>query len=440
MKLCSDRAALAIWLTWRDLAAEKTMAFCLLAGMTATLVPLLLLAGLRAGMVENMRHSLLADPHMREVASASNRPFSSLWLEQMKQRRDVMFLIPRTRTLAASVRITPPGGDMFSSEDAELMGTAVGDPLPGQAAIQAEFAYSSFSADLTAPVPAIFSSVLAAHLHAHIGETLTMSVTRLGQGLHNAEVPIVVRAISPRETTDRTVAFVPLGVAQGIEDFREETSSPSWTQALRQGEEEASQFLDIHQTVHQHPVNSNPMPGESSWPGFRLYASSLEAVQQLDAALLAQRINVTDEAGRVGEVLRLDKQTRLLLMLLAGLSVSGFLITLGTGVWASVERKRLELATMRFLGTPHPELLPIVQAEFLAFCSVTLALTIARISALILNHLFDGTLPNHAPVCLISWKLCLAATALTAFGALVVASAAAWKTSHIQPWDGVCAP
>lgn len=440
MALRSSRASLALWLMWRDLLAEKTMAFCLVAGLTATLVPLLLLAGLRAGMVEGMRQHLLSDPHMREVTSASNRPFNASWLEQMRERPDVAFLVPKTRTLAASVRITPQGGDIFSSEDSELAGTAPHDPLPGQAAITAEFDDNHQPELATTPIPAIFSTVLATRLHAFVGATLMMSVSRLGQGAQSVEVPLVVKAISPRNTTDRTLVFVPLAVAQGIEDFRENTPPLSWEQALQRGREEANSFLNARLSP-QHALFSNiPTPEEKSWPGFRLYTRDLESVQKLDTLLLEQHVSVTDEAGKVGDVLRLDAQTHLLILLLAALSISGFIITLGAGVWASVERKRLTLATMRFLGTPRPELLPVVQAELLALCAAVFALSIAQGSAMLLNHLFDGALPEHHPVCLISWSLCLEAAFLTTLAALLAASAAAWKASRLQPWDGVSAP
>ncbi|MBS1016966.1 ABC transporter permease family protein [Acetobacter persici] len=436
------RATLAIWLIWRDLIAEKTMAFCLVTGLTATVTPLLLLAGLRAGIVEGMREHLLKDPHMSEVASASNRSFSLSWLKQMQQNPDVLFLIPKTRTLAASVTITPKGGDAFSSEDAELVGTAPGDPLPGRDAIKAEFPLVSPYADAaSAPVPAIFSPVLASRMNVQVGDTVSMDVTRLGGASQRVQVPLVVRAISARSATDRKLVFVPLGVAEATEVYRESDPALSWDESVQKGlAREHTFFKPADPQQSPSSASIQPRTGEDSWPGFRMYASTLENVSILDKVLTGQRVTITDAAGQVEDVLRLDSQTRTLMMLLGVFSIGGFLMTLGSGIWASVERKQFMLATVRFLGVPFPELFPVLQAEFLAITSIALALSLANGAALVLNHLFENALPDHHPICLISWTLSLEASVLTALAALLAASIAAWKTSRLQPWDGVCSP
>lgn len=438
MTFRSGRASLALWLIWRDLIAEKTMAFCLVAGLTATLAPLLLLAGLRAGFVEGTRQHLLNDPHMREISSASNHSFSQSWLEQMRDTDQVAFLIPRTRTLATSVTITPHNGDAFSTEEAELIATAPGDPLPGREAVAAEFSATPTPHDPT--IPAIFSPVLAARLHAQVGDILRMDVTRRSPVLEVAHVPVRVQAITPRNTTDRMMVFVPLGVAQGTEVYRESAPSLSWEASLAQGQQDADQFLNAPAAPYSETLSTQPKPGEKSWPGFRLYATNLENVAQLDTTLASARVTVTDQAGAVGDVLRLDKQTHTLLMLLGSLSVAGFLTTLGSGIWAGVERKRLMLATLRFLGAPLPTLFPIVQGELLALSAVALALALAQGGAQVLNKLFANALPDHHPICQISWALCCEATTLTALCAFLAASVAALKTNRLQPWDGVCSP
>ena len=54
-------------LAFADLWFERRLALCTILGMAAVLAPLIVLAGLRAGVVEGVREALLEDPRTREI-------------------------------------------------------------------------------------------------------------------------------------------------------------------------------------------------------------------------------------------------------------------------------------------------------------------------------------------------------------------------------------
>ena len=90
--------------------------------------PLVILAGLRAGVVQGLREVLLEDPRVREVATAANRSFDAGLLARLAARPDVAFLAPRTRTLSASLLVERPDAPGAGTR-VELLPTAPGDPL-----------------------------------------------------------------------------------------------------------------------------------------------------------------------------------------------------------------------------------------------------------------------------------------------------------------------
>ena len=120
--------ATAVRLAMADLLAERLLALCTTLALAAVLAPLVILAGLRAGVVQGLREVLLEDPRVREVATAANRSFDAGLLARLAARPDVAFLAPRTRTLSASLLVERPDAPGAGTR-VELLPTAPGDPL-----------------------------------------------------------------------------------------------------------------------------------------------------------------------------------------------------------------------------------------------------------------------------------------------------------------------
>ncbi len=387
-----------------DLLAERLLASCTILALAAVLAPLVILAGLRAGVVQGLREILLEDPRVREITTASNRSFDAALLAQLAARPDVAFLAPRTRTLAASLlveRADAPGAGVR----VELVPTAPGDPL---------LPVGPAGTDTV-----VLTASAAARLRVGAGDAVVGRLARVLDGRRESVVlALVVQAVAPPSAFARDAAFVPLALAVLVEDFQDgRTGPPAALAALAP-------------------------PERAEYAGFRLYARRLEAVPALDAALRAQGIEVVSRAADVSGLLRVDRNLGLLFGLVAGLGGLGFLVSLGAGLWANVERKRVPLAQLRFLGLRAGllRLFPVAQAAVLAALGAAAALAAALAASAVVNRIFAGTLALDRPLCLITPGLAAVAAAVSLVGAMLVAAAAGTRAARVEPWEGVSAP
>ena len=394
----------AIRLALADLLSERVLAFCTVLSLAAVLAPLIVLAGLRAGVIAGLRERLLEEPHARELVTAAHRTITATTLAQLAARPDVAFLAPRTRTLAASLLLERPDapGDGVR---ADLIPTAPGDPLllPGPAP--------------AAPDQVVLSASVAARLHVQAGDTLVGRLARIREDRRESvPLKLTIQAVAPPAAFGRYGAFVTLSLAVFVEDYQDNRA-----EAPTDG-------------LAALPVQQRP-----DYAGFRLYAQRLDEVPALDAALRAEGIDVSSRAGDVADLLRLDANLTLLFALIAGLGASGFLVSLGAGLWANVERKRVSLALLRFLGLRSVGLLlfPMAQAAMLAIIGTGLALAVATGAAAVINGLFAGTLQLDRPLCRITSLTALLTAAVTVLGSLAVAAAAGVRAAQVEPWEGV---
>jgi putative ABC transport system permease protein len=265
----------------------------------------------------------------------------------------------------------------------------------------------------------VLTASAAARLRIGAGDALLGRLARVLDGRRESvKLALVVQAVAPPAAFARDAAFVPLALAVLVEDFQDGRIGPPDS------------------------VAGLAPPHRAEYAGFRLYARRLETVPALDTALQAAGIEVVSRAGDVSGLLRIDRNLGLLLGLVAGLGGLGFLVSLGAGLWANVERKRVPLAQLRFLGfrAGSLRLFPMAQAAVLAALGVVAALTAALAASLVVNRAFAGTLALDRPLCLITPGLAATAACVTLAGAVLVAAAAGTRAAQVEPWEGVSAP
>ena len=394
---------MVVRLAFADLWAERVLGLCTVLALAAVLAPLVVLAGLRAGVVEGLRHLLLEDPHSREIVTAANRSFEATLLDRFAARPDVQFLAPRTRTLAASLVLQRPDGT--TTARVELLPTAAGDPLIAEAPSHAD--------------EIVLTAAAAARLRSTPGDPLVGRLGRIKDGLRQSvTLPLRVVGVAPAAAFAREASFVTLALAVLVEDYQD-------------GLAEAPPALE-----------QIALPARAEFAGFRLYARRLEDVPALDAVLRAEGIDVVSRAGDVASLLAVDRNLGILFLLVAGLGGVGFMVSLGAGLWANVERKRVPLALMRFLGLRRVELsvFPIVQAATMALAGAVLGLLAALAAATVVNAALAGTLAIDQALCVISPGMAFAAMVVTMAGAVLVAGAASLRAAGIEPWEGVSTP
>jgi putative ABC transport system permease protein len=393
---------LMLRLALADLWADRVLMLCTILGLSAVLAPLVVLAGLRAGVIEGLRQSLLEDPHAREIVTVSNRSFTPELLQKLRARPDVAFVAPKIRTLAAEVLMEKPE---LRGQGArlELIPTAPGDPLISQVPARSS--------------EVVLSAAAAARLSVTGGDKIVARLVRNADGKEEVTpLSLAVVGVAPPSAFSREGAFVTEAFAVAAQEYHDNLAGlPEQIDAL-------------------------PVPHPNQYAGFRVYADRLEDVPELDALLRRdEHIDVVSRAGDVAGLLRIDYNLGLLFVLVSGLGGTGFLVSLGAGLWANVERKRTSLALLRFLGlgTGSLRLFPMIQAAILAVLGSATAFAGALATAWTINTKFAGALALDRTLCAISPAFACEAAAITIGGAVLVAAVAGTRAASVQAWEGV---
>ena len=121
----------------RDYTHEWQMSGCFVLALAAVLGPMLVLFGLKFGIVGGMLNQLIENPENREIRPVGSGRFDQAWFDQMRQRKDVAFLVPMTRSIAATIELTSETSSR--NVRVELIPSAEGDPVlpPGQLPVTA---------------------------------------------------------------------------------------------------------------------------------------------------------------------------------------------------------------------------------------------------------------------------------------------------------------
>lgn len=385
-----------------DIWHERVLFLCSVLGCAAVLAPLIVLFGLRQGVVAGLRSELLEDPRAREVVSIVNRTLEPALFARLAADPRIAFLVPRTRALSATIVLENPARPA-SGQRVELLPTAPGDPLlPGYSAIDAD--------------ELILSATAAERLGLQTGDPVLASVARSRAAQREVlTLPMRVGGIAPVAAATRDAAFASVPVLLLAEDFLDGTVGPD-----------------------AHPV-SEAEALQRPFAGFRLYAARLEDVPALDRDFRLAGIEVASRAEAVAGLLRLDRNLTLLFLAIAGAGGAGYLVSLGVGLWAQVERKRRDLALLSLLGMKRRALLllPLIQAAAVGLAGAGFAFVVAAGVAGVLNRAFAGGVTGDRPVCLLTIGMGAAAAGVTLAGALIAAVLAGLRAAAVAPAEGL---
>jgi putative ABC transport system permease protein len=172
--------------------------------------------------------------------------------------------------------------------------------------------------------------------------------------------------------------------------------------------------------------------------GFRLHVRELRHVVALDAALRAEDIAVESRAEEVGALFALDRALGLLFAVLAGLGGAGYLVSLGVGLYAGVERKLRELSLLRLAGFRRGDLVlfTLAQAGLTGAAGALLAAGVALAIQAALNR-FWPMADAAGALSAIALPHFLVAIAGTIAAAALAAAFAGARAARIRPAEGL---
>ena len=378
------RPLLIAGLAWQDYRREARLSACAVLALVAVIAPLLVLFGLKHGLVGSLTERLQRDPAVREIIPLGGTRLQAEFIEALSQREDVAFAIPRTRQIAATSELQVAPGEARVS--VEMLPTAAGDPL-----LQ----------DL--PVPQTLQQVVLSHTAAEKlgitpGSQLQARFGRQrGNDLQWQQTTLQVLAVLPLAAFERDALFAQAALLEAVEDYRDglAVAALGWPGAT------STQASRIY-------------------PGFRLYARALADVEPLRQYLAAQQVQVVTQAAQIAQVQTLSRNLDLLFWLITTLALGGALAATSAGTLAAIERKQRELAVLRLLGFGSGALLffVILQALYSGLFASALSALLYRLAEGGINHLFVQVPGDYA-------SRLLPEHYLVALGAVLLASALA---------------
>jgi len=391
-------------LATRDYLHEWQMSGCFVLALAAVLGPMMVLFGLKFGIVGSMLQDLVQDPRNREIHPVTSGHYKKAWLDQLSQRPDVAFAIPLTRSIAATIRLKSNSSPRILS--VEMIPTAKGEPL--------------FEPGAAVPVKIdeiVLSAEAARKLNVKVGDQVDGSLSRRFAGhKERVHLPLKVVGVARPRAFGRDGAFVTLAMAEAAEDFRDGHAVPDlgW--------------------------KGDIIPDDvRTYPGFRLYASSIYDVSSLRDELAAQGLDVRTRSEDIDIVQRMDHNLTFVFWAIAVIGLFGFALSLGASLWANVDRKRRELSVLRLVGFRTGDIVwfPVIQSLYTAVLGWGLAALIYQGVASTINRMLGGQLANTQEVCRLLPDHYLIALGLTVGSAIFAAILAGLRSARIEPSEGL---
>ncbi len=214
--MAKSSIGIILHLSWKDLLHEWILTLCQIMAVAAVLAPLLLLFGLKYGVIKASRDILIQDPRYREIRPMISKTFGRDWFGEMKVRPDVASIIPNTRRISATIDAAV--GDVGKRIKLDVVPTDTGDPL-----------LLENGAPIPGPDECVLTAYAAEALGAKISDTLHTRVSRsingrLEYGKRNVTV---VGILSPRATTLKS-AYFPLTFLEALEDYKDGSAVPKF--------------------------------------------------------------------------------------------------------------------------------------------------------------------------------------------------------------------
>ncbi|MCP4075177.1 MAG: FtsX-like permease family protein [Gammaproteobacteria bacterium] len=393
-----------ISLSFRDYSHEWRMSGCFVLALASVLAPMMILFGLKFGIVSSMITGLIENPSNREIRAVGSGRYEQTWFDEYAGRKDIAFIIPKTRSLAATIQLkSDKAGRIYSTE---LFATAANDPLLKDLETKPQGFYQ-----------VILSDTIANKLNIEQGDRIDGSLVRQFKGKRErVHIDLQVIDVAPAHVMSRNVAFVSLDLLLATESFKDgrAVAELNWsgnvnTEALR------------------------------VYPSFRMYARSIGNVEKLVNELEQEGINVKANIAEIKTVQSIDQNLSIIFWIIACVGAVGFSFSLGASLWANVDRKRKELSILRLVGFQGGKIIlfPVLQSMYTGLLGWLLAVLIYLVAEQTINQLLAPNLEIEQVICYLLPQHFFWALGLTMFVAATAAILGGIRASRIEPSDGL---
>ncbi|WP_233234751.1 ABC transporter permease [Bordetella sp. LUAb4] len=416
-------------LATQDLWHDRLVTLCMIATLVAVIAPLLLLFGLKHGVVSAMQNELLKDPRNLEIRMLSSGSYDQAWIDELARRPDAGFVIGMTRSLNTQADFIHTAAKFL--ENVEVLPTAAGDPLlegvqtdthaDAQADVQADAQGALRGAAQAAALPergVVFSAQAAQRLDVKAGDKLRMRIARRLNGMdQQAVTELTVLAVLPGRAYERAAAFVQPALLRDMEWYR-----------------------DGYAVASMGAVDGQPSAeARVRFARARVYARDLDAVEALDKSLIGRGIETGSRLADIRNVKAINQLLTTVFNVIAITAITGCVAALAGAFLANVRRKRRDIATLRLLGVSGREITVFLasQAAALTAVAMVLGLGIYFMGSAAFDQLFGGVRASGQFTCHIT-PLHGSLAFMVALGVALLASViGAASAKRIQPAESL---
>ena len=380
------------------------MSGCFILALSSVLAPMMILFGLKFGIVTTMIDELIENPANREIKPIGSGRYDDAWIDHLRDRGDVAFIIPRTRALAATIQLKSSTAKRILS--AELLATAPGDPLLAGASRLPKNYFE-----------VILSHSAASKLKAKVGDEIDASLARQFEGKRErVHLPLEVIGVTGAHVISRSVAFVNLKLLLASEQFKDGRMVESLGWQGNAGD-----------------------PAVRVYPSFRLYAKSIYDVAGVVAELEEEGGRVKANVAEISTVQSIDANLTVIFWIIAFVGATGFAFSLGASLWANVDRKRKDLSVLRLVGFKSGRIVmfPVLQSCYTGVLGWLLAVLVYLAFEYLINAFLAPRLNLDRTLCFLLVEHFLWALALTMVIAISAAILGGLRAARIEPSDGL---
>ncbi|MDI3353593.1 FtsX-like permease family protein [Pseudomonas sp. UYIF39] len=404
MNRWTDRLRLLGSLALQDLWHDRKVSLCIAASLVAVIAPLLLLFGLKHGVVSQLQDELLRDPRNLEVKMLSNGNYDTAWIERLRLRPETGFALGQTRSLNTQADLLI--GMQRFVEGAEIIATEPGDPQLNLAPLN--------------PVgnQVILSASAAQRLQAKAGDSVQMRALRRLEGVNErGEMTLTVLAVLDGARFGRAAGFVAPPLLLDLERFR-----------------------DGYQVSAFGVVTGKPLGDlQPLYARARVYARDIDQVAPLERWLNEQHIETSSRLADIDNVKAINHVLGLIFSVIAVAALIGCVASMVGAFLANIDRKRKSLAVLRLLGFKRRSVggFVVLQALALSLAGYVGGLGVYAVGSHLFDYLLGSSQATGTFVCHITVWHGVAALLLTFLVAALVAVIGALRAINIQPAESL---
>lgn len=400
-----SRWRLLVELAGRDLWFDRKVSLCIIASIIAVIAPLLLLFGLKNGVVTQLRDNLLRDPRNLEIRMLGNGNISQQWLDELAAQPGAGFVMPLTRSLNTQADLVK--SSQHFAADAEIIPSRAGDPL-----LQGSVNPPQQMQDV------VLSAAAAKKLQVKPGDQIQLLVQRkLQDASERGHLKVTVTGVLSDTAFSRPAALVTLDLLIALEQFRDGFKMPLL--GIDTGEELTE--------------------AKTRFARARIYARTLDDVPLLADWLQQRNVEVSTRARDIEAVKAIDRVLSLIFAVIAWTAVIGCIASLIGAFLANIDRKRKDLALLRLLGFHRSAVgsYVMVQAALLTGIAFVIGYGVYLIGAAVFNHALGTNLADDAFVCHLENSHIALAFISALLIATLVAGTGGFRAIHIEPAESL---